>query len=257
MSRQTGRLAGKVCLITGSGGSMGRVAARMFAAEGGLVVGCDIDGPAAEATVAELSALGLPMLSCHPCDLAVPGAAKAFVDFAIEKHGRIDVLYNNGGGVAMAWLPDMTADQWSFTLRNELDLIFHATQAAWPHMLERKAGSIINVGSVSGKIAYRVLPAVAHSAAKGGVIAMTKHLAMEGGPHGIRVNSISPGLVLSGGTRPLLEIPEWTEAMLGKIMLARPGDPEDVIPAAIYLASDESRWVTGADFAIDGGTTAW
>lgn len=253
----TGRLDGKVCIITGSGGSMGREAARMFASEGALVVGCDIDEAAAAETERLVRDAGGTIMSVHPCDLSTKQAADALVEQTMGRHGRIDVLYNNGGGAVMEWLLDMTPGQWSFTMRNELDLIFFATQAVWPTMVAQHAGSIINVGSVSGKIAYRVLPGVAHSAAKGGVIAMTKHLAMEGGPHGIRVNSISPGLVLSQGTRPLFEIGEWRDAMLAKIMLDRPGEPEDVVHAAIYLASDESRWVTGADFAIDGGTTAW
>lgn len=253
----SGRLDGKVCLITGTGGSMGRAAARMFAAEGAIVVGCDIaEGPAAE-TVEIVKSDGYAMESVHPCDLSIPSEAERLVATAIERHGRIDVLYNNGGGVVMEWLANMTADQWSFTIRNELDLIFHATKAVWAQMVAQKGGSIINVGSVSGHIAYRVLPAVAHSAAKGGVIAMTKHVAMEGGPHGIRVNSISPGLVVTGGTSPLLDIPEWNEAMMAKIMLGRPAQPEEIIPAAIFLASDEASFVTGADFAIDGGTTAW
>ena len=253
----SGRLAGKICIITGSGGSMGRAAARMFAAEDAVVVGCDIDAAAAEETVEHVRRAGHHIDSLQPCDLSVPAEAERLVAETVARHGRVDVLYNNGGGVEMAWLAEMTAEQWSFTIRNELDLIFHATKAVWPHMVAQGSGSIINVGSTSGKIAYRVLPAVAHCAAKGGVIAMTKQLAMEGGPHGIRANTISPGLVLSGGTRPLLDIPEWSEAMLAKLMLGRPGEPEDVIPAAIYLASDEARWVTGADFAIDGGTTAW
>jgi NAD(P)-dependent dehydrogenase (short-subunit alcohol dehydrogenase family) len=89
------------------------------------------------------------------------------------------------------------------------------------------------------------------------VIAMTRQLAMEGGPHGVRANSISPGLVVTNATRALLDMPEWSEAMKGKIMLGRPAQPEEIIPAAIFLASDEASFVTGADFAIDGGTTAW
>ena len=252
-----GRLSAKVCVITGSGGSMGRAAALMFAAEGALVIGCDLDVKAAAETVDLVRNAGGRIESLQPCDLSDKGAAQELASLAMRHYGRIDVLYNNGGGAAMAWLANMTEDQWSFTLRNELDLIFFATQAVWTQMIAQKGGSIINVGSVSGKIAYQVLPGLAHSAAKGGVIAMTKHLAMEGGPHGIRVNSISPGLIVTGATHPLLADPSWSRAMIDKIMLRRAGHPEEVIPAAIYLASDESRWVTGADFAIDGGTTAW
>ncbi|KRB85370.1 oxidoreductase [Sphingomonas sp. Root710] len=252
-----GRLKDKVCVITGSGGSMGRAAARMFAAEGAIVVGCDIDEASANETERLVREAGGAIRTFHPGDLSRKEVAEALAEWTLAQHGRIDVLYNNGGGVVMEWLQKMTADQWSFTMRNELDLIFFATQAVWPAMVAQKSGSIINVGSVSGKIAYRVLPAVAHSAAKGGVIAMTKHLAMEGGPHGIRVNSISPGLVETNATRALLDIPEWAEAMHGKLMLGHVGQPEDVVYAALYLASDEARWVTGADFAIDGGTTAW
>jgi len=253
----TGRLQGKVCIITGSGGAMGRAACRMFAAAGATVVGCDINESSAAQTVELVNSDGLRMDSVHPCDLSLPSEAARLVAATIDRHGRVDALYNNGGGVEMAWLADMTPEQWSFTLRNELDLIFHATKAVWPHMLARRSGSIINVGSTSGHIAYRVLPAVAHCAAKGGVIAMTRHLAMEGGPHGVRVNSISPGLVVTPATKVLLAMPDWSDAMKAKIMLGRPAQPEEIIPAAIFLASDEASFVTGADFAIDGGTTAW
>jgi NAD(P)-dependent dehydrogenase (short-subunit alcohol dehydrogenase family) len=252
-----GRLRGKVCIITGSGGSMGRAASRMFAAEGAIVVGCDINEQSAAQTVELVERDGFRMTSLHPCDLSIPSEAARLVATTLERHGQIDVLYNNGGGVEMAWLADITAEQWSFTLRNELDLIFHATKAVWAHMTGRRTGAIINVGSTSGHIAYRVLPAVAHCAAKGGVIAMTRHLAMEGGPHGVRVNSISPGLVVTGATRTLLDIPDWAQTMKAKIMLGRPAQPEEIVPAAIFLASDEASFVTGADFAIDGGTTAW
>jgi NAD(P)-dependent dehydrogenase (short-subunit alcohol dehydrogenase family) len=124
-------------------------------------------------------------------------------------------------------------------------------------MTKRGSGSIINVGSTSGKVAYQVLPALAHMAAKGGVIAMSKQIAMEGGPYGIRCNTISPGLVLTAQTKAFIETPEWFAPMKAKLMLGRVGTPEDIAPLAVYLASDESSWVTGADFAIDGGTTAW
>lgn len=251
------RLEGKVCVITGAGGSMGRVAASMFARAGARVVGCDIDASRAEQTLQQVEAEGGDIVSIHPLDLAQEAQAADLVAFALEKYGCVDVLYNNGAAGEFAWLTDMTPEQWRFTLRNEMDVVFHLTQAVWPHMIAQGGGSIINIGSVSGKIAYKVLPAVAHCAAKGGVNAMTRHLAMEGGPHRIRVNSISPGLILSDAVRMLMSDPSWAEAMLDKIMLGRPGEPEDVVRAAIFLASDESAWVTGADFAVDGGTTAW
>jgi NAD(P)-dependent dehydrogenase (short-subunit alcohol dehydrogenase family) len=139
----------------------------------------------------------------------------------------------------------------------ELDVVFHACQAVFPHMKKRGRGSIINVGSTSAKIAQEVLPALAHMGAKGGVVAMSKQIAMAGGKHQIRCNTLSPGLVLTAQTRAFINTPEWFAPMKAKLMLGRAGLPEDIAPLAVYLASDESSWVTGADFAIDGGTTAW
>jgi len=252
-----GRLTGKVCIITGIGSGMGRAAALLFAREGATVVGCDINPQSADATVKAVAAEGGRMVSLHPCDLSVRADVDRLMDFAIEKAGGIDVLYNNASMAYFAPLAEMTYEMWSRTLRLELDLVFHACQAVMSHMIRRGGGSIINVGSTSGKIAYEVLPALAHMAAKGGVIAMTKQIAMEGGKHKVRCNTISPGLVLTGQTKALIETPEWFAPMRAKLMLGRVGLPEDIAPLAVYLASDESSWVTGADFAIDGGTTAW
>ena len=191
------------------------------------------------------------------CDPSEPAQAQQLIDLAIQTYGRIDVLYNNAGGVHFAPIEEMTHAMWTATMKGELDIVFNACKAAWPH-LKAHGGSIINCGSVSGKIAYEVLPALAHAAGKGGVISMTRELAMEGGPHGIRANSISPGLVRTGATAPLIDNVEWFAPMKRKLMLnGKVGEPIDVAFCALYLASDEARWVTGADFAIDGGTTAW
>jgi NAD(P)-dependent dehydrogenase (short-subunit alcohol dehydrogenase family) len=253
----TDRLKGKVCIITGTGGGMGRAAAILFAQEGARVVGCDINAANAEATLETVRSTDGQMVSLHPCDMSIRSDVDRLIEFALRKYGRIDVMYNNASMAHFAWLADMTHDQWSKTLREELDVVFHGCQAVFPHMIEAGGGSIINVGSTSGKIAYEVLPALAHTAAKGGVIAMTKQIAMEGGKHGIRCNTISPGLVMTNQTRDFINIPEWFAPMKAKLMLGRVGLPEDIAPLAVYLASDESTWVTGADFAIDGGTTAW
>ena len=253
----TDRLNGKVCIITGTGGGMGRAAAILFAKEGARVVGCDINATNAEATLDTVRSAGGQMVSLHPCDMSVRGDVDRLMGFAIQHYSRIDVLYNNASMAYFGWLPDMTYEMWSKTLREELDVVFHGCQAVFPHMIKAGGGSIINVGSTSGKIGYEVLPALAHTAAKGGVIAMTKQIAMEGGKHGIRCNTISPGLVLTNQTREFINMPEWFAPMKAKLMLGRVGLPEDIAPLAVYLASEESTWVTGADFAIDGGTTAW
>jgi NAD(P)-dependent dehydrogenase (short-subunit alcohol dehydrogenase family) len=251
------RLKSKVCIITGTGSGMGRAAAMMFAREGAEVVGCDINADSANATLDAVRSAGGRMVSLQPCDLAQRADVDRLMQFAVKHYGGIDVLYNNGAMAYFAWLPDMSYDQWSRTLREELDVVFHGCQAVFPHMIARGGGSIINVGSTSAKLAFEVLPQLAHAAAKGGVIAMSRQVAMEGGKHKIRCNTISPGLVLTGQTKAFIEMPEWFAPMRAKLMLGRVGLPEDIAPLATYLASDESSWVTGADFAIDGGTTAW
>ena len=198
------RLHNKVCVITGTASGMGRAAAKLFAAEGANVVGCDVNAAAAQQTQDEVKKSGGKMISVQPCDMTSRADVEGLMRIAAETYGGIDVLYNNGSMAYFAWLTEMSYEQWSKTLREELDLVFHACQAVFPYLVKRGGGSIVNVGSTSAHVAYKVLPALAHMAAKGGVVAMSKQIAMEGGKHGIRCNTISPGLVETAQTRAFI-----------------------------------------------------
>jgi NAD(P)-dependent dehydrogenase (short-subunit alcohol dehydrogenase family) len=256
MPQDSGRLAGKVCIITGTGGSMGRSAALMFAREGAKVVGCDVNPESAEAVLQEVRDAGGDMASLHPCDLTDKSACGALVQLALDCYGRIDVLYNNAAMAYFGWIEELSDELWGKTLNEEVNLVWLLTKAAWPHLKET-SGAIVNTASVSGHQTFRALPGIAHSTAKGAILAMTRHLALEGRHSGIRANSISPGVILTKQTEPLLNDPEWSSTMLGNIMLGRLGNPEEVAAVALFLASDEASYVTGADILVDGGVTIW
>jgi NAD(P)-dependent dehydrogenase (short-subunit alcohol dehydrogenase family) len=253
------RLRGKTALVTGIGNGIGKGCAMLFAAQGAHVVGCDIDAAAAQRTVDAARENGWQIDSLHPCDLTAQGDAQRLVDFAVERHGGIDVLLNAAAFGAFAWIGEMDYEsQWRRTLTGELDIVFLLCQAAWPALIARGGGSVINFASANATHALEGSPALAHCAGKGGVLAMTRQLAMEGAPHGIRANSISPALVETDATRRHMQAqPELMERVLGKLMAKRVGQPEDVAWCALFLASDEAAWVTGAEFPIDGGATAW
>ena len=250
------RLSDKVCVITGTGGSIGRAAAVAFAREGALVVGCDLNMDAAEATVEMVRGQGGPMVSLQPCQITKPADCQTLVDFAVRTFGRIDVLFNNAAMAYFNWLEDITDEEWNRDLREEIDLVFFLTRAAWPH-LKASHGIVVNTASLNGLLSFKTLGSLAHTTAKAGIIGMTRQLAMEGREHGIRANSISPGLIETNQTREQLKDPEWASAMLGKTLLGRLGRPEEVANVALFLASDDSSYVTGVDIVVDGGMKVW
>ena len=251
----TGRLEGKVALITGVGGGIGAVAAARFAAEGARVVGCDLDGSSAAATEAAVRSAGGEITVMGGVDLGDADAARDWVDAAVATYDGIDVLYNNASTQRFAALDELTVDEWDFTMRNELDLVYYTVRAAWPHLKATGGGAILNVGSIAAIRGVEFMPQNAHSTAKGGVIALTLQLVVEGGPHGIRANVISPGLIETPNTAPMLADPpdRLRQVVLERIPLGRHGQPDDIVSAAVFLCSDEASWISGAHLVVDGG----
>lgn len=247
----------KVVLISGTGGQVGRKAAQMFARAGAKVLGCDVATQPAEETSRRVREEGGEMVSLAPLDLANPVDAQRWVDEAIAQWGRIDVLFNIAAGVAIAPFNEASIEHWNFTIRNEMTVAYVAARAVWPHMLKQKKGVIVSVSSIAGHLELSGFPAVAHGAANAGVQALTRMLAAEGAPHGVRAVSISPGLIANPDALPLPTLDEyglpiarplWRHAALG-----RPARAEEVVETALFVASDRASYITGTDIAVDGG----
>jgi NAD(P)-dependent dehydrogenase (short-subunit alcohol dehydrogenase family) len=233
----SGRLQGKVALISGTARGQGAAAKERFEVEGATVVGGDV-----------LTEGGTPHL-----DVTDEDSVAAWVQGAVDAHGRVDILYNNAGAVRFGAIEQQSFADWRFTLAAELDSIFLACKHAWPH-LKASRGVILNIGSTAGLTGSMTNQRVAHSASKGGVIAVTRQLAAEGAPHGIRANAISPGMIATPGAEQNLLAPDHPMRAIAKaIPLGRLGAAGDVIPAAVFLCSDEAAYITGANLVVDGG----
>jgi len=250
------RLADKVAIITGAGGGMGRTAALMFAAQGARVVVAEYGEEAGAETVRLVEAQG-GQASLARVDVSREADAKAMVDHAIERFGRVDVLYNNAGIMPEAdhSVTDTDVAVWDQVMAVNVRGVFLGCKYAIPRMVEQGSGSVINIASFVALVGCTV-PQDAYTASKGALLALTRSLAVQFGPHGVRTNAICPGPVET----PLLM--DWLvkDEEAKRIRLARNpsgrfGKPEEIVNMAVYLASDESRWTNGAQLVVDGGIT--
>lgn len=253
-----GRLQGKVVLLTGIGSGMGRVTALLFAREGAIVVGCDLNTGTAAETARLAEEQGFPIEAIAPVDLGVREQVARWIEDAARKYGRIDVLYNNASLPKFAPFAVQSEEDYAFTMQHEADLVWRACQLAWPHLAKSK-GNIVNIGSGAGIQGARLLPQAAHAAAKGAVLALTRQLAAEGIGVGVRVNAVSPGVM---NTPPVQKMYESlgdkapVAPIVERTITGKPGDPIAASYAGLYLASDEASWVTGININVDGGASS-
>ena len=248
------RLADKVSIITGAGGGMGRVAARMFAEQGAKVVVAEYSEDAGNETVELIRADGGEATFVR-ADVSREADARAMVEHAVSTYGRLDVLYNNAGIMPEAdhSVTDTEVDVWDLVMAVNVRGVFLGCKHAIPAMERAGGGSIINIASFVALLGCTV-PQDAYTASKGALLSLTRSLAVQFGPKGIRTNAICPGPVET----PLLM--DWLvkDEDAKRIRLARNptgrfGKPEEIVNMAIYLASDESRWTNGASLVVDGG----
>ena len=247
------RLEGKVALISGGARGIGAATARLMAAEGASVVIADLLEKEGLETEAEISEAGGQVLFV-PLDVASESDWAAAVQSTVSKFGKLDILVNNAGISSRTGVEDTSVDSWDQVMEVNAKGVFLGTKAAIPEMRKAGGGSIINISSIYGIVGSG--GSASYHASKGAVRLFTKSAAVQYASEGIRVNSVHPGFVDSPMTDAHHGIPEIRQARTAQTPLGRLGVPEDIAPGILYLASDQSSFVTGSELVIDGGMTA-
>ena len=250
------RLAGKVCIITGAGSGIGRATAVAFAGQGATVVVADLDLSSADQTVAEIGERGEAI--AERVDVTDERQTTELAARVVERYGRIDVLFNNAGIPGVGDITETEPELFDRVMRVNVRGVYLMSRAVVPHMIGRKSGSIINMSSGIAEIG--LARRVSYAASKGAVYAMTKSMQVDLAPHGVRVNALLPGTILTPFVEKYLKEsyadPEEGMATIRKRQLSHElGKPEDVAAAAVFLASDESRFMMASGLVIDGGMT--
>ena len=251
------RLAGKRALVTGGASGIGAATAERFAAEGAAVAIADFDNAGAENRAAEIGRQGARAVG-FAADVGDDGSVAAMVDRAWEELGGVDILVNNAAIPTIGTVETLAAEEWDRVLDIDLSSIYRTSRAIWPRLVEAGGGTILNTASVAGIVG--MAGQHGYSAAKAGVVMLTKCMALDGAAHGIRANCVCPGFVETPMVLTYFEAQDDPEASRAAVEAAHPlgrmGQPAEIAAAFLYLASDDARWVTGTALVIDGGLTA-
>ncbi len=252
-----GRLDGKICVITGAGSGIGQTSARLFAREGARVIVSDVDLDAAETTAEEIAKAGGEAVAEH-VDVTDQAETLALAERVVQRFERIDVLFNNAGIGGVGDVLETEPELFDRVMRVNVRGVYLMSRAVVPYMIKQRSGSIINMSSCIAEIG--LARRVSYAASKGAVLSLTKSMQVDVAPHGIRVNALLPGTILTPFVERYLKEsytdPEEGMAAIRKRQLTNDlGRPEDVANAALYLASDESRFVMASGLVVDGGVS--
>lgn len=262
-----GRLKDKVAIVTGAGSvgpgwGNGKAAAALFAREGAQVFAIDRNSQAVEETRAIVAAKG-GTIAAHTCDVTDSAQVKAMVEACLDRFGRIDILHNNVGIMGLGGPVELDETEWDKVLRVNLTSMYLTCRNVLPVMERQGGGAIVNIGSIAGN-RWMGVPYIVYSTTKGAIVPFTRSVALQYAARGIRANTILPGLMntpmvregLTGAYGKEGDVEGMIRARDGQCPMGRMGDAWDVAHAALFLASDEARYITGTELVVDGGLTA-